>query len=101
MNDYTSDKTLASGIFKFSGIPFSILGQSVPQEMQDDPNFLELSVRGCDGNDKFGIAFKYRHNCSTAGDFERLADNWRGLLLRKFPKYFVGWDISSWTKVIK
>ena len=97
-----TDTTVASGIFKFSNkVNSQTIAAFVASEWRKDPNFLEISLRGCDGDKKVGIAFKYRHNCSTAHEFERLADQWRGLLLRVFHEDFLGWDISSWTQVIK
>src|ERR1700722_10710873 len=89
--------TLASGIFKFSdNVRSATLVLFADKTWKPDSNFLELSVRGCDGNRRSGIAFRYLHS-GDKEDFDRFIDQCVGRLTRIFGKDFVGWDISSWT----
>ena len=95
------DTTLASGVFKFSNkINPEMLADFLRDTWASDPAFLELSIRGCDGEKKHGIVFKYRHAGDKEG-FARFMDLCCGRLTRVFHKDFVGWDASSSTYVIK
>lgn len=93
--------TLASGVFKFSDkINPQTVAAFVYSTWGKNPDFEEITLRGCDGDRKFGVAFKYRFS-GDKKDFENFLDLCIGKFTRVFKDAFVGYDVSSWTQRIK
>lgn len=92
---------LMSGIWKFSmdRVTPRQLGEYA-EELAQKEEYLHVYIRKA-SKDQWGLGFALKHNKGGTEEYDKLLEDLKDELYKRFGSGLVGWDISSSTYTVK